>query len=102
MCALYLAEGIAGEIGKTDFLGKVPVLDLQFKQAGLKIVALQETRINDVVDCKFNNFKFYFVGRKGKDIRLNGVGFAVDLEIDSATTEFHQIDNRIAWLGGKW
>ena len=63
---------------------------------------MQETRINDIVDCKLNNFKFYFAGKKGKERRLNGVGFAVDLEIDSATTEFHQIDDRIAWLGGTW
>ena len=59
------------------------MLDLLFKKAGLDIVALQETRINNIVECKFNNFKFYFVGRKGKDIRLNGVGFAVDLEINN-------------------
>ena len=64
-----LVEDIAGEIGKTDFLGKVPVLDLLLKQAGLDIVAMQETRINDIVDCKFNNFKFYFSGRKGKKIK---------------------------------
>jgi exonuclease III len=86
-----------------NFIGKLQKFELQFEQAGLDIIALQETHVRTytwgsgterILGTKIN--------KEGKRLHRAGVAIAVKNQLVSQEFRWHPISERIAWLEAVW
>ena len=96
-------------MAEEKFFGKLHILECQFKEAGLDIIALQETRVpgcnpdySHIGKCYQAFFSGTLVGELGRGERRAGVGLLIKKELMSPEVVWHPINERIAWLKGKW
>ena len=97
------------DMAEENFIGKLHILECQFKEAGLDIIALQETRVpgcnpdySHIGKCYQSFFSGTQVGELGRGERRAGVGLLIKKELMSPEVVWHPINERIAWMEGRW